>query len=139
MELLSGWKEIAEHLHLTVRTAQRWEGHGLPVRRVSDSSCSPVVAICDELESWARTRDVKADAALLASNKFLVTKLTELRQTHTRTRRKTMRLLGQISFLGSEQKRLIFQIRSHLQIRANSSPPRETSAENEDRKMGYFQ
>jgi len=60
MELLSGWKEIAEHLHLTVRTAQRWERLGLPVRRVSDSACSPVVAIPDELELWARTREVKA-------------------------------------------------------------------------------
>lgn len=62
MELLSGWKEIAEHLHLGVRTAQRWERLGLPVRRVSESPCSPVVAIPDELELWARTRDVKSDA-----------------------------------------------------------------------------
>jgi hypothetical protein len=114
MELLSGWKEIADHLHLGVRTAQRWERLGLPVRRVSDSPCSPVVALPDELELWARTRDVKADAALLASNRLLVARLTELRDTQNRTRRKTRKLLAQLACLGNEQKKLIFDIRSNL-------------------------
>jgi hypothetical protein len=54
MKILNGWKEIAECLRLTVRTAQRWEGLGLPVRRVSASSCSPVIAFSDEIERWAR-------------------------------------------------------------------------------------
>src|SRR5215469_8604919 len=103
MELLSGWKEIAEHLHLTVRTAQRWERLGLPVRRVSDSSCSPVVAITDELEQWARTRDVKADAAVFASHRVLVSRLIELRQAHVRTRRTTRKLLHRMHALGIEQ------------------------------------
>jgi hypothetical protein len=125
MQLLSGWKEIADHLHLGVRTAQRWERHGLPVRRVSDSPCSPVVAIPDELEQWARTRDVKSDASLLASNKSLVTRLAELRGTHTRTRRKTLRLLGHLGSLANEQKRLIYSIRSSLKI------PLEEADENE--------
>jgi hypothetical protein len=118
MELLSGWKEIAEHLHLTVRTAQRWERLGLPVRRVSESPCSPVVAIPDELEQWARTRDVKEDAALLASNKSLVNQLADLRQAQTRTRRRTRKLLARINYLGNEQKKLIFSIQSNL-----NSPP----------------
>jgi hypothetical protein len=114
MEFLSGWKEIAEHLHLGVRTAQRWERLGLPVRRVSGSACSPVVAIPDELELWARTRDVQSDAAMLAPNKFLVSKLAELRQTHCRTRRKTHRLLAQINSLENQQKRLLDLIRTNL-------------------------
>lgn len=66
MELLSGWKEIASHLHLTVRTAQRWEHLGLPVRRVSESICSPVVAIPDEIELWTRTRNLRTAAGLTA-------------------------------------------------------------------------
>jgi len=114
MELLSGWKEIAEHLHLGVRTAQRWERLGLPVRRVSDSPCSPVVAIPDELELWARTRDLKADAAALASNRFLVNRLSELRKTHSRTRRKTRRLLAELTSLADKQKKLLDRICANL-------------------------
>ena len=117
MELLSGWKEIAEHLHLTVRTAQRWEQLGLPVRRVSGSPCSPVVAIPDELELWARTRDIKEDADLLASNKFLVSRLAELRETQTRTRRRTRRLLNDMNYLGNEQQKLLLDIQAKLKRR----------------------
>ena len=114
MELLSGWKEIAEYLHLGVRTAQRWERLGLPVRRVSDSPCSPVVAIPDELELWARTRDVREDAALLASNKFLVTRLSELRETHFQTRLQTKKLLSEINSLADKQKELLHSIQASL-------------------------
>jgi len=124
MELLSGWKEIAEHLHLNVRTAQRWERLGLPVRRVSDSPCSPVVAIPDELELWARTRGLKEDADLLSSNKFLVSRLTDLRETHFRTRRTTRKLLTQINSLGNEQKKLLGLIQSNL------TNPRKTDSGN---------
>ena len=107
MELLSGWKEIANHLHLTVRTAQRWEHLGLPVRRVSESICSPVVAIPDEIELWARTRDVKTDAALPASIKYLVTHLAQLPGTHLKTRRETQELLSDLRALHLEHLRLI--------------------------------
>jgi len=31
--ILSGWKEIASYLHCGVRTVQRWEMDGLPIRR----------------------------------------------------------------------------------------------------------
>lgn len=118
MELLNGWKEIADQLHLTVRTAQRWEHLGLPVRRVSDSRCSPVVALPDEVERWARTRKIKENADRLASKKFTVTRLTELRQIHARMRRRTHRLLTRINHLGNEQKKLVLSIQSKL-----NSPP----------------
>jgi hypothetical protein len=114
MELLSGWKEIAGHLHLGIRTAQRWERLGLPVRRVSDSPCSPVVAIPDELELWARTRDVRWDAALTAPSKFVVTRMAELRQVQVRTRRKTRKLLRQIDTLEKQQTELVAGIRANL-------------------------
>jgi len=114
MELLSGWKEIAEHLHLGVRTAQRWERLGLPVRRVSDSPCSPVVAIPDELELWARTRIVKEDAAALASNRFLVTRLSELREAQLQTRRQTRKLLADINSLAAKQRELLNSIQANL-------------------------
>jgi hypothetical protein len=48
---LSGWKEIANHLHQGVRTAQRWEKQlGLPVHRIKASG--PVVAFAEELNAW---------------------------------------------------------------------------------------
>jgi hypothetical protein len=128
MEFLSGWKEIAEHLHLGVRTAQRWERLGLPVRRVSDSPCSPVVAIPDELELWARTRNVKEDAVLFASNRFLVTRLSDSREAHVQTRCKTRTLLAEIHSLADQQKELLHR------IQANLAPPRGPETENEQPK-----
>jgi hypothetical protein len=59
MKMLKGWKEIAECLHLAERTAQRWEQLGLPVRRVSASSRSPIIAFSEEIEQWARSKKMK--------------------------------------------------------------------------------
>jgi phage terminase Nu1 subunit (DNA packaging protein) len=56
MAILNGWKQIAESLNLTSRTAQRWEQLGLPVRRVSNSRRSPVIASSQEIKNWAQTR-----------------------------------------------------------------------------------
>jgi len=114
MELLSGWKEIAEHLHLGVRTAQRWERLGLPVRRVSESGCSPVVAIPDELELWARRRDAKSDADVIAAKQSRAKRSAELRQSHIKTHRRTRTLLRQLSALGKEQEKLLADIRVSL-------------------------
>ena len=50
--ILTGWKEISNHLRYGVRTLQRWERKGLPVRRINQSPRSPVVADSDELEAW---------------------------------------------------------------------------------------
>lgn len=50
--ILTGWKEIASHLRYGVRTAQRWEHNGLPVKRVNKSPRSPVVADTEELDAW---------------------------------------------------------------------------------------
>lgn len=114
MELLSGWKEIASHLHLTVRTAQRWEHLGLPVRRVSESICSPVVAIPDEIELWTRTRNLRTAAGLLRSNKFLVTRPSESRETQSKMCRQARRLCDELNALQFEQKRLLSLIRANL-------------------------
>ena len=52
--VLSGWKEIAEYLHRGVRTAQRWEGSGLPVNRPIPGRRSHVVANSEQLDLWLR-------------------------------------------------------------------------------------
>ena len=50
--ILTGWKEISKHLRYGVRTVQRWESIGLPVRRVNNAAKSPVVADSEELDAW---------------------------------------------------------------------------------------
>lgn len=54
-QLLSGWKEIAKYMHQGVRTVQRWEEMGLPVRRVRATKPSPVIAFADDLDVWGRS------------------------------------------------------------------------------------
>lgn len=50
--LLIGWKEISKYLRFGIRTVQRWERNGLPVKRVNNSPRSPVVADSEELDAW---------------------------------------------------------------------------------------
>ena len=54
-QLFSGWKEIANYMHSSVRTVQRWEKIGLPVRRVTKSRRAPVIAFAEDLDGWARS------------------------------------------------------------------------------------
>lgn len=50
--ILTGWKEISHYLRYGVRTVQRWELNGLPVKRINNSPRSPVVADSEELDAW---------------------------------------------------------------------------------------
>lgn len=50
--VLRGWKKIAALLGSSVRTVQRWENEGLPVRRPTKGSRSHVIADSEELDSW---------------------------------------------------------------------------------------
>jgi len=50
--ILTGWKEISKHIRYGIRTLQRWEGKGLPVKRVNNSPRSPVVGDPEELDAW---------------------------------------------------------------------------------------
>jgi hypothetical protein len=59
MKILSGWKEIANHLHQGVRTVQRWELIGLPIHRVRLSGSSPVIAFAEELNAWEAAAPVR--------------------------------------------------------------------------------
>lgn len=52
---LSSWKQIAAHLGVTVRTAQRWEAEkGLPVRRLPGERARVLVTTA-ELDRWKLT------------------------------------------------------------------------------------
>lgn len=55
---IDSWKEIAAHLHRTVRTVQRWERcEGLPVHRHRHTGGDTVYAYRSELEAWRRQRE----------------------------------------------------------------------------------
>ena len=95
--ILTGWKEISKYLRFGVRTVQRWEHNGLPVKRVSKSPRSPVVADSEALDAWIfhqmlppgasrelaenrqRTRELRHEAQEL--RKELREKLDVLRKT----------------------------------------------------------
>jgi hypothetical protein len=52
---LTSWKEIAQHLGKGVRTVQRWEQEGRPVRRPKDGQKGRVLAFAEEIDSWVRS------------------------------------------------------------------------------------
>ena len=53
--LLSSWKEIAAYLGRGVRTVQRYEQAGLPVRRLRHGRRSPVVAEARDIDLWLQS------------------------------------------------------------------------------------
>jgi hypothetical protein len=50
--LLNSWKEIANYLGRGVRTVQRWEKIGLPVRRLGAGSRAPVIGYANDIDQW---------------------------------------------------------------------------------------
>lgn len=68
-DLLS-WKEIAEFLGVTVRTAQLWEKQrGLPVRRLPGGLKASVRASAEELRAWKSGVAVATEAAAAPSER----------------------------------------------------------------------
>ena len=53
---LTSWKEIANYLHKGIRTVQRWEADGLPVRRPNARNHGLVMAVPNELDAWVRSK-----------------------------------------------------------------------------------
>jgi hypothetical protein len=53
--LLNSWKEIAAYLGRGVRTAQRWEKYGLPVRRLAPGPRASVIADARDIDTWIQS------------------------------------------------------------------------------------
>jgi hypothetical protein len=62
---LKTWKEVAQYLRISVRTAQNWERElGLPVHRIGTAEKPPVRAWTHELDKWAnRSSEAKTASA----------------------------------------------------------------------------
>ena len=112
MGILRGWKEIAECLNLTSRAAQRWERLGLPVRRVSRSRRSPIIAFSEEIEGWVQRRATKLNG---------VNTLSTNRHVFTKTQRKTRKLAKQLKNAGVELEKKIGTLRTQLAMDGTSS------------------
>ena len=108
MGILNGWKEIADCLNMTSRTAQRWERHGLPVRRVSDSSRSPIIAFSEEIEVWARAK-AKGPNGFVSLEAFKA------------TRRETRKLTKELRAVRLEHRRLLNLLHDQLTTLRTSS------------------
>src|SRR5215467_14342126 len=60
IEILNGWKEIANYLGKGVRTVQRYEGEmRLPVHRLGGKFNCPVVAKKADLDDWITSGPVR--------------------------------------------------------------------------------
>jgi len=114
MAVLSGWKEISNHLHLTVRTAQRWEKLGLPVHRVRESHRSPVVASVAELESWIRRKGNGKRPHNGALFPARAPGLEKLRSDYLTQCQRAISLLRTMRQLNDESQELIALIRTNL-------------------------
>jgi cell division protein FtsB len=87
--ILSGWKEIANYLHRGVRTVQRWEKFGLPVRRPAAHLHTAVIASSKDLDAWllqTQTRSQDFWGALQARVRTLETENAELQREIMRLR-----------------------------------------------------
>ena len=61
LTILTGWKEIANHLGRSVRTVQRYERElGLPVRRSASYATGSVIATTAELDAWVSARPLRS-------------------------------------------------------------------------------
>lgn len=61
--ILNGWKEIAAHLGRGVRTVQRWESLGLPIRRPKRKDRSAVVAFSEDVDHWLKSAETREQSA----------------------------------------------------------------------------
>jgi len=105
MTVLNGWKEIAACLNVTSRSARRWELLGLPVRRVSDSRRSPIIAFPDEIERWLRARRTRQNGfGCLTSNTM----------AFRQTRRESRELIAELRAARTEHQRLLKAIEDQL-------------------------
>lgn len=67
-EVLSGWKCIARHLGMGVRTVQRYERQmGLPIRRPAGKMRGSVLATKSELDAWVAASPIRESFQLVNS------------------------------------------------------------------------
>lgn len=87
-KILSSWKEIAQYLGKGVRTVQRWEHLGLPIKRPKDGP-HVVLAYTDEIDEWVATDERPSYADLKAKVSELEAEIARLSETAVVSRHRT--------------------------------------------------
>ncbi len=91
---LTSWKEIAQHLGKGVRTVQRWEREGLPVRRPKDGQKGRVLAFAEEIDGWMRAEYTRNRERGLSELDGLRTAVDKLLTENESLRRDLNALMG---------------------------------------------
>ena len=100
---LVGWKEIARYLRCGVRSAQRWQSRGLPVKRLYPGRHAPVWANSDEVDRWARGGSFWRDKQV--GTRANVMRSQELRAQVERSREKLHHTLDELKKTWGSGKR----------------------------------
>ena len=100
LEILSGWKQIADHLGKGVRTVQRYERElGLPIRRPAGKTGGSVIATAGELDAWVTASPIREQFEL-AHTGINTEMLEELRRNvreMSRLRKETQEVRNAVS------------------------------------------
>jgi hypothetical protein len=91
--ILSGWKEIANYMGRGVRTVQRWEKLGLPIRRPSAQLRTAVLARGSDLDAWLANASTRSQ--MIVSELRL--RIQALESENAELRRELMRLRSIVS------------------------------------------
>jgi hypothetical protein len=98
--ILSGWKDIANHLGKGVRTVQRYEIHlGLPVRRPAGRARGAVVATTAELDAWINASPLREECGLHKTTTETVAALDAFKallDEHYRLREEMVRVRAEV-------------------------------------------
>jgi hypothetical protein len=106
LEIISGWKDIANYLQKGVRTVQRYEREiGLPVRRPAGRSTGSVMATKAELDGWVAASPIRNAFQLPQTPVDNAAPLREFRQHVTELHR-----------LREETKELRAAVRTSLEL-----------------------
>jgi len=118
LEVLSGWKEIANYLGKGVRTAQRYEHElRLPVRRPAGKSRGSVVTMKSDLDNWVRSGALRNPIDLPSGRIDLRNSIERMKTLCAETERLRTEVLVSC-------RRLIGNIRMSSQVRHECPPPR---------------
>ena len=111
--ILTGWKQISKHLGYGVRTVQRWEHQGLPVKRIGNNPHSPVVADSDQLDGWL-LRGLNVPPNAPRNVRDVLQRAQELRREVERNRKELRRGLQIL-------RKELAELREKLPTKRNSS------------------
>jgi transposase-like protein len=118
--VLNSWKDIATHLHTSVRTAQRWEMRfHLPIHRPSGSQKGPVLAFEKELDEWIQNGGARL--ALLAGNGEIprsTERRAKIRPQLASTHARAERMIGLAAEIRQRTEALQKQVERVMRMRA---------------------